>query len=65
MFEQKVLFTVDFLSVTSDLRVQYPKGGARGQNLGHLRLFVFFCFYFSCIESFNLNYMCRIGYFSL
>ena len=27
-----------------------PWGGARGQNLGHLR--TFFCFYFSFMESF-------------
>ena len=32
-----------------------PQGGSRGQNLGHLRFF--FCFYFSCVESFNLNNM--------
>ena len=30
-----------------------PQGGARCQNLGHHRFF--FCFYFSCMESFNLN----------
>ena len=29
-----------------------PKGGARGQNLGHLRFF-FFAFIFSCMESFG------------
>ena len=30
-----------------------PWDGARGQNLGHLRIFlIFFCFYFSVIESF-------------
>ena len=27
-----------------------PWGGARGQNLGHLR--IFFCFYFSFMDSF-------------
>ena len=30
-----------------------PWGGARGQNLGHLRFFfLHFCFYFSFMESF-------------
>ena len=26
-----------------------PLGGARGQNLGHLKKSIFFCFYFSLI----------------
>ena len=39
-----------------------PQGGAKGQNLGHLR---FFCLYFSCMESFNLNNMYCLRYFSL
>ena len=41
-----------------------PQGGARGKNLGHLSLFVF-CFNFSLMESFNLNNMYRLGFFSL
>ena len=49
MSEQKVVFRVDFLSVTLDHKVPCPEGGAMGQNLGHLRFF--FCFYFSCMES--------------
>ena len=44
MFEQNVLFMVDFFSVTSDLRVQCPIGGARGQNLGHLKVCFAFIF---------------------
>ena len=35
VFEQKALYMAGFLSVTSDYRVQCP----RGQNLGHLRFF--------------------------
>ena len=38
VFEQNVLFSTDFLSVTSDYRVQCPRWGW-GQNLGHLRFF--------------------------
>ena len=45
VFKQQVLFRVDFLSVTLDNRV--PKVGARGQNLGHLKISFFCCFYFS------------------
>ena len=44
VFKQQVLFKVDFLSVTLDHRVQ---GGARGQNLGHLKdlfLLLFFSY---------------------
>ena len=41
VFEQKALYMADFLSVTSDYRVQCPRVGL-GQNLGHLR-----CFFFS------------------
>ena len=41
MFEQKVLFRVDFLSVTLGSMLQ---GGARGQNLGQLRFFFTFIF---------------------
>ena len=53
VFKQQVLFRVGFLSVTLDHRVQCPRvglgGGARNQNLGHLKksFFFFFCFYFS------------------
>ena len=28
-----------------------PLGGARGQNLGHLKKSIFFCFYFSLMSS--------------
>ena len=55
MFEQKVLFRADFLSMSS-----MPRGEARCQNLGHL----IFCFYFSDMETFKNN-MYRLGYFSL
>ena len=37
------------LSMASDLRVQCPQGGARGQNLEHLIIF-FFAFLFSSPE---------------
>ena len=46
VFKQQVLYRVDFLSVTLDHRVQCPRVGARGQNLGHLKKSFFFCFYF-------------------
>ena len=39
VFKQQVLFRVDFLSVTLDHRV--PQDGARGQNLGHLKISFF------------------------
>ena len=58
VFKQQVLFRVDFLSVTLDHRVQCPRGGARGQNLGHLKnlLFFFFAFIFLlCNQSFLKN----------
>ena len=29
-----------------------PQGGARGQYLEHLIIFIFFCFYFSLMDSF-------------
>ena len=41
----RFFFRVDFLSVTLDHRVQFPRVGL-GQNLGHLKK-SFFWFYFS------------------
>ena len=50
VFEQQVLFRVDFLyGFRSSGSV--PQGGARGQNLEHLRIF-FGCFSFSFMDSF-------------
>ena len=52
VYKQQVLFRVDFLSLTLDHR-----GGARGQNLGHLKkYFFFFAFIFllcnqSCLKN--------------
>ena len=39
VFEQKTLYRADFLSVTSDYRVQCPRVGLGSKNLGHLRFF--------------------------
>ena len=39
VFEQKALYRADFLSVTSDYRVQCARVRRGGQNLGHLRFF--------------------------
>ena len=47
VFEQKALYRADFLSVTSDYRVQCARVGWGGQNLGHLRFFFSTCLY-SC-----------------
>ena len=49
VFKQQAFFSVDFLSVTLDHRVQCPQGGARGQNLGHLKNYIFFLLLFSLI----------------
>ena len=38
VFEQNALYRADFLSVTSDYRVQCARVGG-GSNLGHLRFF--------------------------
>ena len=47
VFIQQVLFRVDFLSVTLDHRVQCPRVGLGGQNLGHLKNH----FFLSCNQS--------------
>ena len=46
VFKQQVLFRVDFLCDFGPYGA-VPQGGARGQNLGHLKKSFFFCFYFS------------------
>ena len=46
VFKQQVLFRVDFLCDFGPYGT-VPQGGARGQNLGHLKKSFFFCFYFS------------------
>ena len=56
------------LSMASDLRVQCPQGGARGQNLEHLIIF-FLGFYFSFMDSFvfrqhvlfRVDFLCDFG----
>ena len=53
------------LSMASDLRVQCPQGGARGQNLEHLLIF-FFGFYFSFMDSFVFRHVLfRIDFLSV
>ena len=55
IFEQQVLYGVDSLSImTSNLRLLCTGWGGGGQNLGHLRIYVYFFlyFYFSFMESF-------------
>ena len=56
VFKQQVLFRVDFLCVTLDHRV-VPQGGARGQNLGHLKNHFFFLpfFFLLCNQSYLKN----------
>ena len=51
VFKQQVLFRFDFLSVTLDHKGTVPQDGARGQNLGHLKKSIFFCFYFALMLS--------------
>ena len=41
VFEPKILFRVDFLSVTSTIWLML-QGGARGQNLGHFFFLLLF-----------------------
>ena len=45
VLEQQVLFKVESLSLSmiSDLRVLLAQGGARGQNLEHLKFFFYIC----------------------
>ena len=67
VFEQKVLFRVYFLSVTSDYRVQCPKG----QNLGDFRIFLLLFFLYGFLLLFFLYGIIQfeqqvlLGYFSL
>ena len=55
VFKQQVLFRVDFLTVTLD-KGTVSQGGARGQNIGHLKKSFFFAFIFLlCNQSYLKN----------
>ena len=59
VIEQKVLFRVDFLSVTWNHRIQCPRVG-----LG-VKIKDILDFLSSCMESFNLNNKYHLEYFCL
>ena len=57
-----------FSMASSDLRVQCRRGGgggARGQNLEHLRIFFFFCFSFTDSFVFKQHILFRVAFLSV
>ena len=54
IFEQQVILGVDSLNFDFKPESLVHRAGAKGQNLGHLRIYLYFFlyFYFSFMESF-------------
>ena len=54
IFEQQVLFRFESLCDFQPL-CSVPRGGARGQNLRHLKIIIFFSFIFHSLDHLYLN----------